>query len=66
MIHRTFDTELDCPWMTVYATIKYSFDETTGMVDDYFIRVRGHAVTDWFNSDFIYDLIADDMEERAC
>ena len=62
MIHRTFDTELDCPWMTVYATIKYSFDETTGMVDDYFIRVRGQPVTDWF----IYDLIADDMEERAC
>ena len=65
MIHRTFDAELDCPWMTVYATIKYSFDETTGMVDDYFIRVRGQPVTDWFNSDFIYDLIADDMEERA-
>jgi hypothetical protein len=65
MIHRTFDTEFDCPWMTVCATIKYSFDETTGMVDDYFIRVRGQPVTDWFNSSYIYDLIADDMEERA-
>jgi len=49
--------------MTVCATIKYSFDEMTGMVDDYFIRVRGQPVTDWFNSSYIYDLIADDMEE---
>jgi len=64
MIHKTFDTEFDCEWMTVCATIKYSFDETTGMVDDYFILVRGQPVTDWFNPSYIYDLIADDMEER--
>ena len=65
MIHRTFDTELDCPWMTISATIKYSFDEMTGMVDDYFIRVRGQPVTDWFNPNYIFDLIQEDMEERA-
>ena len=65
MIHRTFDSELDCPWMTIDVQITYLLHEEMGLVEVDQIMAHGYDVTAWFNHDYILDLIQDDMEERA-
>ena len=62
MIHRVFGAELDCPWMTIDVNISYSFSETEGVVELDEIKAHGYDVTDWFNADYILDLIHDDIE----
>lgn len=75
MKRRTFDTELDCPWMTIDVRVTYQFYEEMGLVELESVKVDGMGLlrstsrkvnmTEWFNYDYIMDLIQDDMEERA-
>jgi len=68
MIHRTFDAELDCPWMTIDVQIAYSFSEIEGTVELESVCIQSfdmYDMTDFFNHDYILDLIHDDMEERS-
>lgn len=65
MKHRTFDTELDCPWMTLDVQITYVFYEEMGLVEVDQIMADRYDMTAWFNHDYIMDLIQDDMEEKA-
>lgn len=65
MIHRTFSTELDSPWMTLDVDIHYSFSETEGVVEMDTVYAYGYDISNWLNQDYIFDLIHDDIEERA-
>ncbi len=74
MKRRTFDTELDCPWMTIDVRITYQWYEEMGLVELESVEVDGMGLsrsnkkvnmTEWFNYDYIMDLIEDDMEEKA-
>tara|TARA_B100001059_G_scaffold226312_1_gene254513 strand:+ start:5451 stop:5678 length:228 start_codon:yes stop_codon:yes gene_type:complete len=75
MKRRTFDTELDCPWMTIDVRITYQWYEEMGLIELESVEVIGFMgllpstkkvnMTEWFNYNYIMDLIEDDMEERA-
>jgi hypothetical protein len=62
MIHRTFSTELDSPWMTLDVDISYSFSETEGVVELDTAYAYGYEISNWLNQDYIFDLIHEDME----
>jgi len=54
--------------MTIDVQISYSFSETEGIVELESVCIQSfdmYDMTDFFNHDYIYDLIHDDMEERA-
>ncbi len=64
--HQEFDVELDCPWMTLYATGQYiNHGDEENLVEIVSVKANGMDITNWLNIDYIYDLIHDDMEERA-
>ena len=62
--NQVMDVELDCEWMSIYATIEYtiySADNEEDLVEIISVKCRGVDITEWVNSSYIYDLIADDM-----
>jgi len=73
MKRRTFDRELDCPWMTIDVSITYQLYEEMGLVELESVKVAGMGLlrstsrkvnmTEWFNYDYIMDLIEDDIKE---
>lgn len=59
--HQEFDVELDSPWMTLDAKVTYINHGEEGLVELVSVEAYGIDITSWINSDYIYDLIADDM-----
>ena len=62
--NQVMDVELDCEWMSIYATVEYtiySADNEEDLVEIISVKCRGVDITNWVNSNYIYDLIADDM-----
>ena len=56
----SFDVELDCDWMTVDAQVFYT-NHSEG-VDLNKVIAHGVDITNWINSDYIFDLINDEIE----
>ena len=62
--NQVMDVELDCEWMSIYATIEYtiySADNEEDLVEIISVKCRGVDITEWVNSSYIHDLIADDI-----
>ena len=60
--HQEFDVELDSPWMSLYATVVYiNHGDEENLVELVSVKANGINITNWINSDYIYDLIADEI-----
>ncbi len=60
--HQEFDVELDSPWMTLDAKVTYiNHGDEESLVELVSVEAYGIDITNWINSDYIYDLIADEI-----
>ena len=60
--HQEFDVELDSPWMTLDAKVTYiNHGDEENLVELVSVEAYGIDITNWINSDYIYDLIADEI-----
>lgn len=60
--HQEFDVELDCPWMTLYATVQYiNHGDEENLVEIVSVKANGIDITNWVNNNYIYDLIDDEI-----
>ena len=60
--HQEFDVELDSPWMTLDAKVTYiNHGDEENLVELVSVEAYGIDITSWINSDYIYDLIADEI-----
>lgn len=60
--NQVMDVELDCEWMSIYATIEYCvYGDEEDLVEIISVKCRGVDITEWVNSSYIFDLIADDI-----
>jgi hypothetical protein len=60
--NQVMDVELDCEWMSIYATIEYlMYGDEEELVELVSVKTRGVDITSWVNSNYIYDLIADEI-----
>lgn len=60
--HQEFDVQLDSPWMTLDAKVTYiNHGDEENLVELVSVEAYGIDITNWINSDYIYDLIADEI-----
>ena len=60
--NQVMDVELDGEWMSIYATIEYCvYGDEEDLVEIISVKCRGVDITEWVNSSYIHDLIADDI-----
>tara|TARA_Y100000385_G_scaffold284734_1_gene343312 strand:+ start:2642 stop:2884 length:243 start_codon:yes stop_codon:yes gene_type:complete len=60
--NQVMDVELDCEWMSIYAIIEYFVHgDEENLVEIVSVKSRGVDITSWINSNYIYDLIADEI-----
>ena len=60
--YQVMDAELDCEWMSIYVTIEYLVHcDEENLVEIVSVKSRGVDITSWVNSNYIYDLIADEI-----
>jgi hypothetical protein len=62
--NQVMDVELDCEWMSIYATIEYtiySADNEEDLVELVSVKSRGVDITNWINTSYIFDLISDEI-----
>lgn len=60
--NQVMDVELDCEWMSIYVTIEYlMYGDEENLVEIVSVKSRGVDITSWVNSNYIYDLIADEI-----
>lgn len=60
--HQEFDVQLDSPWMTLDAKVTYiNHGDEENLVELVSVEAYGIDITSWINSDYIYDLIADEI-----
>ncbi len=60
--YQVMDAELDCEWMSIYATIEYLIHgDEENLVEIISVKTRGVDITSWVNSSYIFDLISDEI-----
>ena len=60
--NQVMDVELDCEWMSIYATIEYlMYGDDEELVELVSVKTRGVDITSWVNSSYIFDLISDEI-----
>ena len=60
--NQVMDVELDCEWMSIYATIEYiMYGDEEELVELVSVKTRGVDITSWVNSSYIFDLISDEI-----
>jgi len=60
--YQVMDAELDCEWMSIYATIEYlMYGDEEELVELVSVKTRGVDITSWVNSSYIFDLISDEI-----
>lgn len=60
--HQEFDVQLDSPWMTLDAKVTYiNHGDEENLVELVSVEAYGIDITSWINSDYIYDLITDEI-----
>ena len=60
--NQVMDVELDCEWMSIYATIEYiMYGDKEELVELVSVKTRGVDITSWVNSSYIFDLISDEI-----